>query len=239
MTPRTASPASFIEVLDRWATRSPDRAACRFLSFGSAPEHGVTYAELVAHARAIGAALQTRVRRGDRVILLYPPSLAFVTAFLGSFHAGAIAVPAYPPEPLRMARALPRLQAIMRDAEPELVLTTTSLLSTIGGSVSQALGIDACHFVERCAPASHRLFVLRAARLLVIGHVEFDRFEQTDHLLFADLHRATNAVIGATVGAYRFDQVLATKHQTGRLGASQILTAAKDRQGCPHLRPLP
>ena len=38
---------------------------------------------------------------GDRVLLLVPPGLDYVAAFFGCLYAGAVAVPAYPPNPRR------------------------------------------------------------------------------------------------------------------------------------------
>ncbi len=62
---------------------------------------------------------------GERVLLLFPPGLEFVNAFLGALYAGALAVPAVPP---RSARGLPRLRSIVSDSRPQVVLTTASLL---------------------------------------------------------------------------------------------------------------
>ncbi|MCA9572731.1 MAG: AMP-binding protein, partial [Myxococcales bacterium] len=62
---------------------------------------------------------------GDRVLLLFPPGRSFVPAFLGTLLAGAIAVPAYTPDPSRMKRTLARLLAIIRDSGATHVLTTS------------------------------------------------------------------------------------------------------------------
>ena len=53
----------------------------------------MTYRELDTLSRSLGAVLQTRVSPGDRVLLLYPPSLDFIVAFFGCLYAGAVAVP--------------------------------------------------------------------------------------------------------------------------------------------------
>lgn len=37
------------------------------------------------------------VKPGDRVLLVYPPGLEFIVAFLACLRAGAVAVPVYPP----------------------------------------------------------------------------------------------------------------------------------------------
>ena len=65
---------------------------------------------------------------GARALLLHPPGLEYVTAYFGSLFAGVIAVPAYPPEPSRIGRMLPRLQRIVDDAGVSIVLTTGAML---------------------------------------------------------------------------------------------------------------
>ena len=44
-------------------------------------------------------------------------------------------MPAYPPDPSRLERSLPRLEAIIRDAEPKVVLTLDVLTELLGGDV--------------------------------------------------------------------------------------------------------
>ena len=60
---------------------------------------------------------------GQRALLLYPPGLEFVEAFCGCLYAGVVAVPAYPP---RVNRPMTRLQSIVGDAQPSVVLTCAS-----------------------------------------------------------------------------------------------------------------
>ena len=50
-------------------------------------------------------------------MLLFAPGLDFNVAVFACMYAGAIAVPAYPPDPLRLQRTLPRLEAMVRDAQ--------------------------------------------------------------------------------------------------------------------------
>jgi len=108
------------------------------MSDGEAIDASLTYAEVDARASAIGAALSGRVAPGERALLLYPPGLDFVAAFLGCLHAGVVAVPAYPPDPTRLARSVPRLRAIARDADVRCVLTTGLVRD-----LSAALGVEA------------------------------------------------------------------------------------------------
>ncbi|UMP06721.1 fatty acyl-AMP ligase [Amycolatopsis sp. EV170708-02-1] len=63
---------------------------------------------------------------GDRVLLVYPPSLEFVQALLGCLMAGVIAAPAYPPDPLRPGTGVTRLGGIIDATGAKAVLTGKS-----------------------------------------------------------------------------------------------------------------
>jgi acyl-CoA synthetase (AMP-forming)/AMP-acid ligase II len=121
-------PATLVDVLRRRALASPEREAYVFLDDAGVPAARLSYGELDARARAIAARLQAHGLQGQRALLLYPPGLQFVAAFMGCLYAGVVAVPAYPP---RTPQALPRLLAIARDARPAAVLTTGALLPRI------------------------------------------------------------------------------------------------------------
>ncbi|HZF08718.1 MAG TPA: fatty acyl-AMP ligase [Thermoanaerobaculia bacterium] len=143
-----ASLASWIEVLRLRASREePSRPAYLFLTDGEREADQRTYADLERRALALGAALQQRGLSGKRALLLLPPGLAFVDAFLGCLCAGVVAVPAYPPASDRPNdRTLPRLRAIAADARPAVVLTTAAFAGHIT-PLAAALGAS-CLAVE-------------------------------------------------------------------------------------------
>lgn len=120
---------SFVARCHELAARDPDALAFTYLTDGQAQERSLTRGELELRALAVARELVARGLRGKRVLLLYVPGLDFVVALLGCLYAEAIAVPAYPPEPGRLSRTLPRLLAILRDCAPALVLTTRELLA--------------------------------------------------------------------------------------------------------------
>ncbi|MCY1041774.1 AMP-binding protein [Corallococcus sp. bb12-1] len=103
--------------------------------------------ELDARARRIAAALQARGAVGERVLLLYPPGLDYVAGFFGCLYAGAVAVPAYPPDPMRLERTLPRLRAIIQDAQASVVLTTSGILELSDFVFEQAPDFRALHWM--------------------------------------------------------------------------------------------
>jgi amino acid adenylation domain-containing protein len=116
----------------RWrAARQPDQLAYRFLTDGERDEQTLSYAELDRGARAVAAQIVDRGGRGERALLLYPPGLDYITAFFGCLYAGAVAVPAYPPGPTRLARGLERLRSIAGEARPLLTLTTSASVAAI------------------------------------------------------------------------------------------------------------
>src|SRR6185369_8758990 len=124
-------PSTLVELL-RWrALEQPDRLSYSFLVDGEKEEGRLTYAELDRQARAIGVLLQRCKVEGERALLLYPSGLDFIAAFFGCLYSGAIAVPVYPPDPARLNRTLPRFLAIVNDAKPLIVLTTSSIFSMI------------------------------------------------------------------------------------------------------------
>jgi acyl-CoA synthetase (AMP-forming)/AMP-acid ligase II/acyl carrier protein len=123
----STSCSTLVDVL-RWrGEHQPGRPAVTFLRDGDGDEVQVSYEALDRGARAVAALLQRETREGDRAVLLYPSGLEYITAFLGCLYAGVIAVPAFPPKP-RLERTLVRLRTIVQNAEPTVVLTTTSIL---------------------------------------------------------------------------------------------------------------
>lgn len=121
-----STPSTLIDILRFRARHQTDRLAYTFLKDGETDEAHLTYGELDRQARAIGAQLQRLGATGERVLLLYPSGLEYISAFFGCLYAGSIAVPAYPP---RFNRTVERLEAIVADAQATVALTTTALLS--------------------------------------------------------------------------------------------------------------
>ncbi|MCP2728621.1 fatty acyl-AMP ligase [Limnofasciculus baicalensis] len=120
--------ATLIEILRDRAFQKSNQIAYTFLKNGETEEVSLSYQQLDLEARAIASHLQSLGATGERALLLYPPGLEFISAFLGCLYAGVVAVPAYPP---RRNMNLLRLQAIAQDAEATFALTTTSVIGNI------------------------------------------------------------------------------------------------------------
>lgn len=141
-----------VELVRMRAQHQPSRLAYTYLRDGEVEDGALTYQDLDLQARAIAAYLQANAHSGDRILLLYPPGLEFVSAFLGCLYAGMVAVPAYPP---RNVRGLERLHAIIGDARATLALTKDALVSLC--AENPVLGSFGLHSTDRLTTdgASH------------------------------------------------------------------------------------
>ncbi len=100
-------------------------------------ESQLTYGELGHTVRSLAGHLARRARPGTRALLLYPPGLDVVSAFWACMCAGLVPVPAPAPDPVRRKHSLPRLRAIIEDAQVSLVLTTSGI-ETVSSEISIA-----------------------------------------------------------------------------------------------------
>jgi myxalamid-type polyketide synthase MxaB len=120
--------STFVDILNQRALQQAEQTAYIFLANGETETARLTYQQLEQKAKALAARLQLQMTPGERALLLYPSEEEFIIAFFACLYSGVIAVPVYPP---RRNQKLSRLQAITKDAQAKLALTTTSLLNTI------------------------------------------------------------------------------------------------------------
>jgi acyl-CoA synthetase (AMP-forming)/AMP-acid ligase II len=140
--------ATLVDLLRFRAEENLFERAYVFLEDGEKDEKIMSYADLDRRARAIAAQLQELgVMPGDRAVLLYPPGLEYVAGFFGCLYAGVIAVPAYPPNPMRLDRTLPRLQAIVGNAGASIALTTEPILQMAPFVFAQAPDLAAMQWL--------------------------------------------------------------------------------------------
>jgi acyl-CoA synthetase (AMP-forming)/AMP-acid ligase II len=138
--------SNIAECLRERASTHPERLALRFLGDGENVTAALTYAELDVRARAIAAELVALGPVGERALLLYPSGPDYVTALLGCFYAGWVAVPAFPPEPSQ-PQHLARVVSIARDARPKLVLTEAALVAPLEGAARVLPGFEQVRFL--------------------------------------------------------------------------------------------
>ncbi len=139
---------TLIELLRNRAIQQPNTHAYTYLIDGKKESDPLTYGELDRQARAIAATLQQYRAAGERALLLYPQGLEVIAAFCGSLYAGVIAIPVPPPESGRLKRTLPRLQAIVKDANATIALTTASILELIANVKDEFPEFDQMRWID-------------------------------------------------------------------------------------------
>jgi len=130
-------PGNLIRMLRRHAEERPDQPAFIHLLDGQSNQTILTYAQFDQRACAIAAHLQNMGLAGQRVLLVYPPGLDFITAFFGCLYANCVAVPTYPPHRQRM---LNRFHAIAADAESSIALSTSCATSQFQSMINHKSG---------------------------------------------------------------------------------------------------
>ena len=106
----------------------PHQTIYNFLVDGETEQISLTYGQLEQKAKAIAAYLQSVCSPQDRVLLLFPAGLDYITAFFGCLYAGVIAIPAYPPRP---NRSLNRIYNILQNAQTNIALTTSETVQSL------------------------------------------------------------------------------------------------------------
>ncbi|MDD5034785.1 MAG: amino acid adenylation domain-containing protein, partial [Methylococcaceae bacterium] len=130
-------------LIDRSANQG-DKLAYIYLKDGEIESDRWTYRHLEQRARIIAARLETLTEVGERALLLYPPGLEFIAAFMGCLYAGVTAVPVYPP---RRNRPDPRLDAIVKDARPTLLLTAGEIQADMENRIEHTPGLQGIHLL--------------------------------------------------------------------------------------------
>ncbi|OAE25147.1 hypothetical protein AXG93_3217s1640 [Marchantia polymorpha subsp. ruderalis] len=105
----------------------------------------LSFSELDTRATIIARHLLTcrlNLKPGDRVVLLHPPGLEFIEAFLGCLRAKIIAVPLIPPDPSKRGGdlALEKLKNVVKVTDAKAILTTRTYHSVVRASSFMARG---------------------------------------------------------------------------------------------------
>lgn len=140
-------PSNLVDLVRHRANHQPDEIAFTYLVDGETQEIHLTNRELDRQAKAIGAWLESHGLVGERALLLYPPGLEFIAAFFGCLYGGVVAVPVYPP---RRNRSLARIEAIARDADARVALTTDAVLERVAPIVEETPGLKRLTWLATC-----------------------------------------------------------------------------------------
>lgn len=120
------------------ASLRPDEIAFTYTDYEKdwegVPE-SLTWSQLSRRAMNLARELSLLASVGDRAVILAPQSLDYIVAFLGAMQAGLIAVPL--PLPHR-GSSHERVGAVLADASPAIVLTTSAVAGDVGDYVDQS-----------------------------------------------------------------------------------------------------
>ncbi|PQD98076.1 fatty-acid--CoA ligase [Mycobacterium sp. EPG1] len=114
--------------LGRNAVEFGDTPAYRYLDFDHDRVVELTWSQLRARLDAVGNRLRQVTQPGDRVAILTPQGVEYVVGFFAAIEAGTIAVPLFAPE---LPGHAERLHAVLADAQPSVVLTTSSAAEAV------------------------------------------------------------------------------------------------------------
>lgn len=119
---------SIIDYLEKWATIQPDKCFISFLNAQGKEAEIYTYLSFHERSRYVAEYLShnIRLKRGDRILLVYPPGLEIIVAFMACARIGVIPVPVAL-SPVNFERDLAKITYIARDCEPRFALTTWEL----------------------------------------------------------------------------------------------------------------
>ena len=136
-----ALPKTLLERLFWRAVHQPEQLAYRFITdqalpVASSDVEAWTYGELYKRVQVIASELIKHGNLTQRpVLLIYPPGLELIAAFLGCLSVGVIATLVPPP---RRHESLTRWQHIMADAKVATILTTEAIQKDIAPLFTRA-----------------------------------------------------------------------------------------------------
>jgi acyl-CoA synthetase (AMP-forming)/AMP-acid ligase II len=143
--------STIVDVLLDKATIVPYQTAYTFLADGENESGSCTYQKLDLQARAIAVQLLTKVKPGDRALLVYPytAGLEFIAAFMGCLYAGVVAVTDYPRQHIK---SLSQYQDRIVDCQASIALTTHEFADRVKGQLiahpTMALKLKALPWIE-------------------------------------------------------------------------------------------
>lgn len=123
---------TLVHVLDDHVERHPGQEALAFIPDirdGKIADR-LTFGQLAERSRGLAARLTAEgLQPGTRALLLFPSGLDFAVAFFACSYARLIAVPA--PLPDRSRTSVQRLEGMVADAEPSVILTAEASLEAV------------------------------------------------------------------------------------------------------------
>jgi fatty acid CoA ligase FadD21 len=160
------------------ASLRPDDVAFTFTDYAdewAGVPQSLTWSQLSRRTVNVARELSRHGSIGDRALILAPQGLDYIAAFLGSMQAGLIAVPLPLPHP---GSSHERVGAVIADASPAVVLTTSAVADDVAECVDQArldavpkiLNIDE---IDSISPDADRGTRIRTTDLPRIAYLQY------------------------------------------------------------------
>ena len=140
--------SSIPAVLEARANLQPNDPAFTYVDYQqdwAGVGESLTWSQLYRRTSNVAQQLKASGSTGDRAVVLAPQGLDYVLAFLGALQAGWIAVPLS--EPLGGASD-ERVSAVLRDASPSAILTTSSVAGNVAEHIQLKPGESAPSIIE-------------------------------------------------------------------------------------------
>ncbi|MDT5401487.1 MAG: hypothetical protein QOK33_4718, partial [Mycobacterium sp.] len=142
------SGSSIPEILRERASLQPNDTAFTFVDYEQdwdGVSTSLTWAQLYRRTTNVARELSGIAKTGDRAVIVAPQGLEYLVAFLGSLEAGLIAVPLSIP---MVGASDERVAAVLRDAAPTVVFTTSPIADTVAPYVQPSDGRPAATLLE-------------------------------------------------------------------------------------------
>lgn len=140
--------SSLPEVLRERASLQPNDIVFTFIDYEQdwdGVAASLTWAQLYRRSVNLANELRRHATTGDRAVILAPQGLDYIIAFFGALQAGIIAVPLSVPYG---GVTDERADAVLRDASPAVVLTTSAVAGNVAEHIQPQSGEPAPLLVE-------------------------------------------------------------------------------------------
>ncbi len=121
---------SVLQRFEQHVQDRPDQSLYVFIDAKGRDQASFTYRQFGEATSRLATFLteDLGLHKGDRALLVYPPSLDFVTAFVGCMVAGIMPVPVAPPNPMKLTADLKAFEAVATNSGSRVILTDGSYL---------------------------------------------------------------------------------------------------------------
>lgn len=130
------------------ASLQPDDTAYTFFDYEqdwAGVAESLTWLKLYRRVLNVAGELLLTASPGDRAMVIAPQGLDYVVAFLGALQAGLIPVPLSVPQG---GVTDERVESVLRDASPTVVLTTSSVVGFVAASITARPGESVPSIIE-------------------------------------------------------------------------------------------